>query len=1643
MWLGSVSSARDTIPSCRRRTRLLRHNPGLARREWLGGLLALVVLAVLVEFVSDLAVGSVGPGVLALAAGGSTDRSSPLERLTDDVRAFDARLDDGDVGDQPLPEGEFRLDRDDELGELSAAIDDLTSTVAERTRRLAARERHREAVHRIAAESDDDGETVERLLELGCNRLDADAGVVFRSDENADAAVEFAHWNGVDEDRRAALERALSRPHWRRTLESETSMAMSDVDEDLVKADPSAGADTDGRCLGWPLEVDDDRYWTLCFVEYDAREQPVVDHERRFLEVVGREVSRVLERWVANRTRRDDERDLRERTEWLNAIVEASPAALVAVDLEDTVRLWNPAAERIFGWSEAEVIGEPLPTVPDDCKSEFDIFLERLRAGEIVTGVELERQTRDGSTVDVSLSKAPIRDTDDEIVGMMGVLEDVSERKTTERRLHERERELSTLMSNVPGMVYRCANEPDWPFEFVSEGALELTGYEPEKLVDGTVNWAEDVMLEDHDELRKTVQQAVDERETFQATFPIQTADGERRWVKEQGGGVFDDDGSLEHLEGVIIDVTEQVENKHELERTQRLLEQTKQLASVGGWELDVTEEPYNLRWTAETGRIYGLEPDVEMTLEEAIEFYHPEDLPTVQSAVDRAISEGESYECEVRLLTAGGNQRWVRILGEPVREDGEVVTIHGSIQDITDRKERERELERSETIIQVLDELVYEVDDEGCFTFLNDAITPILGYESEELLGEHVSTVMTESDVETAQERIRELLRANDPSQTFEITLRTKDGEEVHVENHMALLPLTDGEFQGTVGVLRDVTDRKERERELERMRTLLEQSQQMANVGGWELDVAEEPYEARATGEAARIHGVEPDELELGVGLDHYHPDHRPRLRSAIDEAIRDGEAYDLEARFITEQGEHRWVRSLAEPVVEDGEIVAVRGTIQDITDRKERERELERTRALLERVEHLASIGGWELDLRTEPPVPTWTTELYQLHGLPQDTEPDLSMAIDQYHPEDRARVRQTLEAAISSETVYDIEARMQPTPGETRWVRVFGVPVYEDGDLIKYQGALQDVTDLKQRELTLESLHEAARGLLGAETADDVAEIVIDAAEDVLEATGVALYRLDAEVNRLVPIAHTDAFDRLSSDDPSATVGNGDSVLWNAFVTGAQTVVDDPTAFDRSQVFDAVVESAVVVPVGDHGVLTAASDGAPIDAQSRRSIETLVATIEAAFDRLESEANLRERDAELEARNRRLRRQITINDTIRRVNQSLIGATSRAEIERTVPERLVEADGVAFAWIGRPDAADASLEPVAWAGSNEEYLDRISLDVAGSTEPSCKTARSDEPSVVENVIEDLQHESWRRQALDAGFQSAISVPLELEEYSYGVLTVYATEPDAFTALEQTVFTELGEAIANAVTATKTREALHAETLVELTLSLSDSSDVLSRIASLTDARVAFDGLGTNTGEDTVLFFETRGSSPDAVSEVLADLVSVSEHQLISHDEDRCRFEALVAGDTLASRLVRHGASPRTIRADGDETVVTVDVPTGTDVREFVAVVADHHGEVDLRSRQHVERTMHTRRELVTALFDELTDRQLEVLRTAYFAGFFEWPRESTGEDVAEMLDVSQPTVNRHLRIAQQRLLTQLFEPETATPAEREAS
>jgi PAS domain S-box-containing protein len=131
------------------------------------------------------------------------------------------------------------------------------------------------------------------------------------------------------------------------------------------------------------------------------------------------------------------ETELRETYETLRAVIKASPLAIVIVDPQGKVVNWNPAASRIFGWSEQEVIGRPLPFIPEGKREEFRALARRVFRGETFSGFETVRETKEGSSVDVSISTALLRDAKGRIRGIMALIEEITERKRQEKAIKE------------------------------------------------------------------------------------------------------------------------------------------------------------------------------------------------------------------------------------------------------------------------------------------------------------------------------------------------------------------------------------------------------------------------------------------------------------------------------------------------------------------------------------------------------------------------------------------------------------------------------------------------------------------------------------------------------------------------------------------------------------------------------------------------------------------------------------------------------------------------------------------------------------------------------------------------------------------------------------------------------------------------------------------------------------------------------------------------------------------------------------------------------------------------------------------------------------------------------------------------------
>ena len=177
------------------------------------------------------------------------------------------------------------------------------------------------------------------------------------------------------------------------------------------------------------------------------------------------------------------------------------------------------------------------------------------------------------------------------------------------RLLKERTRRLETLISNLPGMVYRTLNDPSWPMETV-EGEVEaLTGYPPEAIETNEVVWGTEVVHpEDRESMWEAVQESLAEDRPFEVTYRIITGDGRTKWVWERGRGVYNDEGELSALEGFITDLTERKKYEKQLKEEQQFVQSI--LRSLPDPLYAIDTDGYPIRWNEQFEAVSGYSGD-------------------------------------------------------------------------------------------------------------------------------------------------------------------------------------------------------------------------------------------------------------------------------------------------------------------------------------------------------------------------------------------------------------------------------------------------------------------------------------------------------------------------------------------------------------------------------------------------------------------------------------------------------------------------------------------------------------------------------------------------------------------------------------------------------------------------------------------------------------------------------------------------------------------------------------------------------------------------------------------------------------------------------------------------------------------------
>ncbi|MFC7133139.1 MULTISPECIES: bacterio-opsin activator domain-containing protein [Salinibaculum] len=222
----------------------------------------------------------------------------------------------------------------------------------------------------------------------------------------------------------------------------------------------------------------------------------------------------------------------------------------------------------------------------------------------------------------------------------------------------------------------------------------------------------------------------------------------------------------------------------------------------------------------------------------------------------------------------------------------------------------------------------------------------------------------------------------------------------------------------------------------------------------------------------------------------------------------------------------------------------------------------------------------------------------------------------------------------------------------------------------------------------------------------------------------------------------------------------------------------------------------------------------------------------------------------------------------------------------------------------------------------------------------------------------------------------------------------------------------------------------QTLAAEVVIELEIRLDDEDFLFNDLSAALDCRCAFEGMVPTADRGFLQYIEVAGPDSEEAKQRIAASPQVSDSRVVFESDTACVLE-LVMDRSPLQKLVELGASGRSMHSEGGATTVVAEVGADASMQDLINRFTAAYPAATVTAKRTLDRPVVTTKQYRDSLGDSVTERQLEVLRAAYLGGYYEWPRNSTAEDVASSMGIAASTWLRHLRLAESKLVTWVFE------------
>jgi PAS domain S-box-containing protein len=512
----------------------------------------------------------------------------------------------------------------------------------------------------------------------------------------------------------------------------------------------------------------------------------------------------------------------------------------------------------------------------------------------------------------------------------------------------------------------------------------------------------------------------------------------------------------------------------------------------------------------------------------------------TQRGALDRirtALKAWKPVREQLINYTKSGEEFWAEFDIVPVADDSGYFTHWVSIErDITERKQAEVTLAESQRqyrdLVETSHSVIWAVDMEGRFTFLNQAARAIYGRNPKEMIGRRFHEFVPEDQLQANDEIMASMLRDGRDTIDYSNRIRRKDGSIAILNSNARVVRDSHGQMIGISGMSQDTTESLKTQEALAASEQRLRMALNAAHMGTYEWDIPS--GRIVWSREHEELWGYAAGEFDgsYEAFAKRMHPDDLVATNAEISRCMSAHERFVQEFRVLWPDGSLHWMAGIGEFTYDQADQpIRMHGAVMEITERRMAIEQLRRREELLDMAGRIARMGGWSVEY---PEVRiTWSDEVCLLHDLPVGTVPTMEQALEFYPPSWRQIATDALSDCVRDGTPFDVELQLITASGRKIWTRIIGHAEHDSAGVIKrVQGAFQDITDRKEAERELARTNRALKLLSGCSEAliraDDEAILLRDVCQLAVNTGGYRMawvgYAQDDEKRSITPMAH---------------------------------------------------------------------------------------------------------------------------------------------------------------------------------------------------------------------------------------------------------------------------------------------------------------------------------------------------------------------------------------------------------------------------------------------------------------------------------------------------------------------------------------